>query len=111
MASFAATQAQYMRTATEQMRTQVDEVRTAGDLLDACSNRFEKVESDVQQAKSKLEENYGAWRKAYDSAEVERQFAASYTTEMEREVMLAALNGAPLPVTQQAFAGNSVELF
>jgi hypothetical protein len=30
---------------------------------------------------------------------------------MEREVLRAALNGAPLPVMQQNLVGNDVELF
>ncbi|MBZ5641907.1 MAG: hypothetical protein LAO19_04040 [Acidobacteriia bacterium] len=48
----------------------------------------------------------------YDAAEAERFFSASYTTEMEREVLRAALHGGSLPVTaQHAFEGNSVELF
>jgi hypothetical protein len=38
-------------------------------------------------------------------------FSASYTTEMERGVLRAALNGTELPGAQQTFAGNSVELF
>jgi hypothetical protein len=38
-------------------------------------------------------------------------FSAYYTTEMERDVLHAALRGAELPVGQETFAGNSVELF
>jgi len=47
----------------------------------------------------------------HDPSEVEKLFSASYTTEMERDVMRAALCGGPLPVVQQAFGGNAVELF
>jgi len=46
-----------------------------------------------------------------DAAELERRFAALYTTEMERHVLQAALHGTALPLPQQTFAGNSVELF
>jgi hypothetical protein len=46
-----------------------------------------------------------------DIAETERLFSSYYTTEIEREVMHAALHGSPLPVLQQSFTGNSVELF
>jgi hypothetical protein len=38
-------------------------------------------------------------------------YAASYTTEMEREVMRAALRGMPLPGAKALLEGNSVELF
>jgi len=47
----------------------------------------------------------------YDAAEVEPLYSASYTTEMERDVLRAALHGTELPVAQQTFAGNDVELF
>ena len=38
-------------------------------------------------------------------------FSGFYTTEIEREVMQAALHGTALPVLEQSFAGNEVELF
>ena len=44
-------------------------------------------------------------------AKVEQLFSSSYTTEMERQVLRAALAGETLPVAQQTFEGNSVELF
>jgi hypothetical protein len=42
---------------------------------------------------------------------VEKLFAAGYTTEIEREVLRAALRGEPLPSQQLSLAGNDVELF
>jgi hypothetical protein len=110
-ANFAATQAQHMRTASEQMRLQTAGVKTAGDLLNACFNRFEGIESEVEQARVQLGSGYEKWEEEYNEFEVERRFSASYTTEMEREVLRAALSGRPLPVTEQTFAGNAVELF
>jgi hypothetical protein len=50
-------------------------------------------------------------KERYDPAEVEQLFSAFYTTEMERDVLRAALRGTELPVAQQTFVGNSVELF
>jgi hypothetical protein len=50
-------------------------------------------------------------KQRYDPDEMEQLFSASYTTEMEREVLRAALRGKALPVAQQTVAGNSVELF
>jgi hypothetical protein len=38
-------------------------------------------------------------------------FGASYTTEIERDVLRAALTGRPVPVAEQNLAGNDVELF
>ncbi len=50
-------------------------------------------------------------KEGYDAAEVEQLFSASYTTELERDVLRAALHGTALPVAQPTLAGNSVELF
>jgi hypothetical protein len=65
----------------------------------------------VEQARVQLGSGYEKWEEEYNEFEVERRFSASYTTEMEREVLRAALSGRPLPVTEQTFAGNAVELF
>jgi hypothetical protein len=58
-----------------------------------------------------LEVDHPDVKERYDAAEVEQLFSASYTTEMERDVLHAALRGTALPVGQPTFAGNSVELF
>jgi hypothetical protein len=47
----------------------------------------------------------------YDAVEAERLYSASYTTEVERIVTRAALHGTPMPVLQESFAGNDVEMF
>jgi hypothetical protein len=46
-----------------------------------------------------------------DPAEVERWLSAFYIREIERSVMSAAPHGTALPVVEQSFAGNAVELF
>ncbi len=46
-----------------------------------------------------------------DTAAIEERFSEHYTTEIERAVLRAALAGGPLPVAEQCFAGNGVELF
>jgi hypothetical protein len=48
---------------------------------------------------------------ALDCEETERIFSASYTTEMERQIMRSALYGTPLAVIPDSSSGNSVELF
>ena len=58
-----------------------------------------------------MDMDYPEAKEQYDAAEVEQLFAVSYTTEMERHVLRAALSGTELPVAQQTFEGNSVELF
>ena len=46
-----------------------------------------------------------------DARAAESFFAAPYTTELEREVLRAALSGGPLPAADQNLGGNDVELF
>jgi uncharacterized protein YoxC len=113
-AAFAAGRAKEMKIATENMQAKIAEAGTTGTMLDACFGRFDAVLTEIERAKRELEIDPPDGKDGenrYDAAEVERLFSASYTTEMEREVMHAALRGAAPPVAQQTFAGNSVELF
>jgi len=110
-AASAAGQAQGMREVTEKMQAKIAEVGNAGDLLDACFGRIDSVLIGIEAVRRQLEIDHPEVKKRYDRAEVERLFAASYTTEMERDVLHAALRGTALPVGQPTFAGNSVELF
>lgn len=110
-AASAAGQAKGMKEVTEKMQAKIAEVGNTGDLLDACFGRIDSVLIGIEAVRRQLEIDHPEVKKHYDRAEVERLFAASYTTEMEREVLRAALAGKALPVAQQTFAGNSVELF
>ncbi len=110
-AAFAASQAQEMEVATEKMQAKTTEVGNIVDLLDACFGRIDAVLTAIECARRQLEIDHPEVKDRYDAAEVERLFSASYTTEMERDVLRAALRGTDLPVAQQTFAGNSVELF
>jgi ElaB/YqjD/DUF883 family membrane-anchored ribosome-binding protein len=110
-ANFAADQAQRMREATEQMQREIAAVRLSGDVLADCHERFEGVKKQIEQALCVLAVGHANWKADYDAPEVERAFSASYTIEMERQVLQAALRGAPVPAAQQNFAGHSAELF
>ena len=110
-AAFAARQAQEMKAATEKMQAKTTEVGDSVDLLDACFARIDAVLAEIEGVRRQLEIDHPEVKERYDAAEVERLFSASYTTEMERDVLHAALRGTDLPVAQQTFAGNSVELF
>jgi hypothetical protein len=100
-----------MKAATEKMRAKTMEVGDIVDLLDACSGRIAAVLTELEGVGRELEIGDPGVKERYDIAEVERLFSASYTTEMERDVLQAALHGTALPVVQQTFAGNDVELF
>ncbi|MGA7558902.1 MAG: hypothetical protein WBW01_04440 [Terriglobales bacterium] len=110
-ASSAAGQAQGMKEVTEKMQAKIAEVGNTGDLIDAGCGRIDSVLGGIEAIRRQLEIDHPEVTKHYDRAEVEQLFAVSYTTEMERDVLRAALAGKPLPVAQQTFAGNSVELF
>ena len=110
-AMFAAKQAQAMELATGRMQIKAATVGGTGDLLEACSSRLDGVRAELDAVLLELETTDPNVKKGYDPADVERLFSAFYTTAMERDVLQAALHGTPLPMAQQTFAGNSVELF
>jgi uncharacterized phage infection (PIP) family protein YhgE len=110
-AAFAAGQAQEMKAATDELHAKTTEVGNTVDLLDACFGRIDAVLTEIEDVQRRLEIDHPEVKERYDPAEVEQLFSASYTTEMERDVLRAALRGTELPVAQQTFAGNSVELF
>ncbi|MFY9742804.1 MAG: hypothetical protein WA252_00540 [Candidatus Sulfotelmatobacter sp.] len=110
-AAFAARQAHEMKITTAKMRAAIAEVGKTGDLLDSCFGRFDSVLAEIEGVRRQLQIDHPDAKDHYDAAEVEKLFSSFYTTEEERKILRAALSGAALPVTQQSFAGNSVELF
>src|SRR5208283_4883378 len=96
---------------TDQMRTRVAEAGDTGNLLDTCFGRIDSVLIEIEAMKFDMESAQPDLNERYDTTEVERLFSASYTTEMERDVLRAAITGAALPLAQPEFAGNNVELF
>lgn len=110
-AQFAARQARDLKTAIEKMQAKIAVAGNAGDRLDACFGRIDLVLAEIEEVTRQLAIDDPAVKERYDPVEVERLFSASYTTEMERNVLHAALGGKSLPVAQQTLAGNSVELF
>jgi methyl-accepting chemotaxis protein len=95
--------------AVERLQARIAEIGGKSDRLGAGFRRLDQVLEAIDRARQELDEEgpHGS----FDAQAVERQFGAHYTTEMERVVLRAALDGGPLPAAQQSFAGNSVELF
>lgn len=114
-AASAATHANEMKVVTHQMQAKIAEVGNTGTLFEACFGRIDPVLTEIESMKLQMESDQPDLKERckdrYDHAEVERLFSASYTTEMERDVLRAALGGKALPIAQPTFAGNSVELF
>ena len=110
-AAFAAKQSQEMEMITGKMRAKGAEVGGTYDLLDSCSGQIEGILTQLESLRNGLELEHPGVKHGYDEMEAERLYSATYTTEIEREILRAALRGAPLPVAQPALAGNGVELF
>jgi ABC-type transporter Mla subunit MlaD len=100
---------QEIEAAVQGLQARIVEIGGRGDRLEAGFRRLEGVLETMDRARQELDAE--GPHESFDTRAVERQFGASYTTEMERAVLRAALEGGPLPAAQQSFAGNNVELF
>jgi hypothetical protein len=110
-AAFAAERAQEMTATTEKLQANTTEAANSVDRLDACLARIDAALTELEGIRRRLETDDPGVKEHYDAVEVEQLFSAFYTTEMERDVLRAALRGSELPVARQTFEGNSVELF
>ncbi|MGD0907595.1 MAG: hypothetical protein ABSA96_08430 [Candidatus Acidiferrales bacterium] len=110
-AGLVAKEASRMQVLTETMQGNLANFGDKGDAFDVCFGHLDTALSRIEGLARGLESENPQIAGQYDAAEAERLFSASYTTEVERNVMNAALYGAPLPVMEQSFAGNDVELF
>ncbi|MGC2301179.1 MAG: hypothetical protein WA476_20410 [Acidobacteriaceae bacterium] len=98
-----------IQTATLALQAKIAEIAETDGRLETCFGRLASTAEAIEAAPKR-----GSSRRdpdPYDREAVERRFSANYTTEMERAVLRAALGGGPMPVAQQCFGGNSVELF
>jgi methyl-accepting chemotaxis protein len=109
--AFAVVQGQKIESAIETMRTRSSEIGKISDLLDACFGRIDEVLSDIEQVKRQLEADCPDVKEAYDTAEIEELFSASYTTQTERDVLRSAIYGTAFSAAQTCSTGNDVELF
>ena len=110
-AAFAADQTAKMEAITTQMQAKSAEVGGADEILDASAEQIDAILLQLESLRRELEISHPDAKCLRDEAGVERLFSADYTTEMEREVLHAALRGAALPIATSALDGNSVELF
>jgi hypothetical protein len=110
-AALLAGEAAQMQTITENMHTKLAGVAATGTRLELCFGHLDSVLRQIEGLAREWESNDPRAQRACDPAEVERWLSAFYTTEVERSVMSAALHGTAMPVVEQLFAGNAVELF
>jgi hypothetical protein len=110
-AAVVANEATQMQTITENMHANLADVAATGTRLDLCFGYLDSVLGQMEGLAREWESHDPRAAGPCDPAEVERWLSAFYTTEIERSVMSAALHGTALPVVQQSFVGNAVELF
>jgi hypothetical protein len=110
-AAFAGRQSQNMESASETMRIKIAQVERTGDLLDRSFGRIDVVLDEIEMLKLRLETDHPAITTGFDATKVEHLYSAAYTTEVEREVLRAALDGTAIPLALQSFGGNTIELF
>jgi len=109
-AAFVAAEAAQMQAITESMQAHVADVAATGNRLELCFGNLDGVLRQIKDLAGELETD-GPQAAGFNPADVEGWFSSLYTTEIERTVMSAALHGTALPMVQQSFAGNAVELF
>ncbi len=109
-AALVAKEATHMQSVTESMHANLADVAATGQRLESCFGDLDSVLRQIE-GLAREWETMDPQAAPCDPAEVERWLSSFYTTEIERTVMSAALHGTPLPVVEQSFAGNAVELF
>lgn len=108
---FAARQSRDIQLGLESMKIMTKGIVKSVDVLEASYRQIDEVMSVLQSVQLELEANPSEALDDHEREEVEQHFSASYTTEIEREVLRVALGGTALPPAQQTLEGNGVELF
>jgi len=110
-AAFSSKQAVEIEARIRELKAKIAAAGSVGDRLDACFAQIDTVLKEIEELKSRFKSDSPGVLDSHELAEVEAKLSPFYTTEIEREVMRAALSGAPLPVAEKIMAGNDVELF
>ena len=110
-AEFAAKESARIEEAADKMRADVAASGDMGQRLHLCFEGLDQALGHVEILVSLVKARHPHLAEHCPMEEVERCFGAGYTTEIERAVMMAALEGAPLPMLDPPLAGNDVELF
>jgi chromosome segregation ATPase len=110
-AHFASDQAAAIEDSTQKLQAKIEQIGATADRMDACFNNLGAVLGQVEAAGLQWETDHPGAAARCDHQEVEEMFSAFYTTEIERDVLRAALCGTAVPVAEHNLAGNDVELF
>ncbi len=110
-AAFVAKEAAQMQALTEDMHAHLGAVADTGTRLEVCFRRLHPALERIEGFARELETSDPEIADRCDAGEIEQWLSGLYTTEIERNVMSAALHGTALPAPQESFASNAVELF
>jgi hypothetical protein len=108
---FAARQSSDIQRGLESIKLITSGIIRSVDLLEASYRRIDCVLGMLASVHLELDADLPEALDERDAEMIKRRFSASYTTEIEREVLQAALGGAMLPAPRQVLEGNAVELF
>lgn len=108
---FATSQTGKIELVLEEMKVNASGITKSVDVLDQAYRQLDDILSQLQRVKLQLETDSPEVPGDADRDDATEHFSASYTTEIEREVLRAALGRAALPAAQQSLEGNGVELF
>jgi hypothetical protein len=108
---FAARQSRDIQFGLESMKTVTRGVVKSIDVLEASYRQIDGALSVLQGVQFELAADPSETWDEDEADEMRQHFSASYTTEIEREVLRVALGGTQLPQAEQALEGNGVELF
>ena len=110
-AEFVAGESAKMQAVTERMHADLASNGNPSERLQACFHPLDDVMIRMKSVSKTIEAENPRVAESWNSAEVERLFSASYTTEVERQVLRAALHEGEMPALHQVATGNDVELF
>ena len=107
----AAKQASDIELGLDAMKTMAGGITKSVDVLDRSYRQLDEILNHLQDVQLQLESVPSEALGEHRMEEIRQQFSASYTTEVEREVLRAALGGTAPPPMQLSLEGNGVELF
>jgi hypothetical protein len=111
ISEFAAAKACDIELGLQAMKVMARETTKSVDVLDASYRQLDEILNHLYEVQLQFEADSPEALCEIDREEMKRYFSASYTTEVERQVLQAALGGTALPPLQQSLEGNGVELF
>jgi methyl-accepting chemotaxis protein len=97
--------------ATEKLKGRIPMASAAAHRLEASFAHLDAARGEIEQVRNSFTGEHPHAEGNRDVHQMEVLFGGKYTTEMEREVLRAALSGAGLPAAQPNLSGNDVELF